>query len=296
MQSEGERMNYTNKANLPEPMVKALMFDDYEHKGNISVTGLITPPRIYQLLKRHDKEIIIDVLNNFWSMLGKAMHLILDQYAEKSNVLSEERIYMNINGWKVGAKPDLWEPPATLGDYKFTSVWTVIYGLKPEWEAQMNCYRPFYDVATFFVEQMKIYVLGRDWSRTKSLQDPKYPKYEISVLPVPMWNMDDIWKFMEERIQLHQQCENLADDELPYCTPEERWEKKTTWAVMKEGRKKAVRVFDDKDKMIDYYMHFTDDKKYSWVERPGESTRCEHYCPVKGFCNQYKLMKEEKHG
>jgi hypothetical protein len=33
---------------------------------------------------------------------------------------------------------------------------------------------------------------------------------------------------------------------------------------------------------------YTGKKGYSIILRPGESTRCERYCLVKGLCNQYK--------
>jgi len=289
-------MYYTNKANLPEPLVKALMFDDYEHRGDISVTGLITPPRIYQLRERHDHEITIDVLDNFWSMLGKAIHLILEQYAEKSNVLGEERMYIDIAGWKIAGKPDIWEPPATLGDYKFTSVWSVIYGIKPEWEAQMNCYNQFYQAATFPVNEMKIYVLGRDWSKAKAMQGYGYPEHEISVMNVPIWDSGAAWRYMENRVKLHQHCEGLEDDRLPHCTPEERWEKKTTYAVMKEGRKRALRVFDSLVTAASFKGSYKDSNKTYIEERPGKSTRCEEYCPVEKFCSQHKEMKEVENG
>ena len=284
-------MHYTNNANLPEPMVKALMFDDYEHEGDISGTGLITPPRILQLQKRHDDEITIDVLENFWKMLGQAMHLILEKFAERENVLEEQRLYLTIAGWKIAAKPDLWFPPHILDDYKFTSVWTVIFGLKREWEEQLNIYRPFYEYARFPVKKLRVHVLGRDWSRMKSLQNNNYPKHEITTLPVPMWDSDVVEDFIHERVLLHQKCEELPDDKLPYCTPEERWEKKTTWAVMKEGRKSALRVFD---KAEDAYTHEQETVMLkTWVEqRLGESTRCEHYCHLQKFCNQFKEIKE----
>jgi hypothetical protein len=183
-----------------------------------------------------------------------------------------------------------------LSDYKFTSVWTVIYGLKPEWKAQMNCYKPFYEAATFPVNEMKIYVLGRDWKRTDMLHNNNYPKHEISTLNVPVWNANEIETYMQARVRIHQNCEDIEDNKLPFCTPEERWEKKTTWAVIKEGRKRAERVLDSEQKAIEY-INIAQDKKLAIIKRPGESTRCEHYCVCKEFCNQYQeIIKEEKHG
>ena len=120
-------MRYTNKANLPEPMVKALTFDDYDYDkaGDISITGLITPPRIRQLMKRHDDEIVVDVSDRIWLLLGNSVHIILERMQLK-NVLQEERLSTEIKGWQVTGKPDLLDQMAALTDYKVTSTWSVI--------------------------------------------------------------------------------------------------------------------------------------------------------------------------
>lgn len=287
-------MNYTNIHNLPIPLVKALLFDDYEHKGDIGITGLISPPRIRLLTVRHNDEITIDVSQNFWVMLGKALHLLLEKFAEKENVLEEQRMYMEIEGWKIAAKPDLWESPDTLADYKFTSVWTAIYGLKREWECQLNGYKPFYERETFPVNNLLIYILGRDWSRKRAKQSKDYPQHEIIKMKVPVWDNAFIMQYLTTRVSLHQVAENELDDELPYCTPEERWEQPTTWAVMKANRVKALRLLPNEKEALKWRDTNVKEKDRGRVyiqKRPGESIRCEEYCYVQKFCSQYKEMK-----
>ena len=80
----------------------------------------------------------------------------------------------------------------------------------------------------------------------------------------------------------------MTDDDLPACTPEERWHKEDTYAVMKEGRKSAVRVFKthgDAQAYIDSKML---DNKHSIVKREGTDNRCENYCNVNKWCPYYK--------
>ncbi len=281
-------MRYTNKHNLPEPLAKALMFDDYDSEGDISVTGLIQPPRIRQLLLRHNDEIVRDVIDNFWTMLGKAMHKILEEYAGKEEVLEEQRLKIKVSGWTVTGKPDLWLASGKLIDYKFTSIWVVIFGVKPEHEQQLNMYAYLYRYEGFDIDKLEILVLGRDWSPSKALYDKKYPQQEINALSVPLWSEEKQIAFIKKRVDIHQKAENLSDDSLPDCTAEERWEKPTTWAVMKEGRKSAVRVFNTTGKAVNYIdqLPVKDAAKLNIVKRPGEATRCERYCPVAEFCNR----------
>jgi hypothetical protein len=87
---------------------------------------------------------------------------------------------------------------------------------------------------------------------------------------------------------MHQEAENTPSDKLLPCTPEERWERPTRYALMKKGRKRAIKLYDTEEdangavKEKDHYVEY----------RKGESVRCENYCPVKEFCNQYKEMGE----
>ena len=83
----------------------------------------------------------------------------------------------------------------------------------------------------------------------------------------------------------------MADNDIPPCTSEERWEKPTKFAVMKEGRKSAVRVLEtqeDAEKLAGELG-----KNHSVQIRPGESTRCAEYCSAADYCNYYKTLGEE---
>jgi hypothetical protein len=80
-----------------------------------------------------------------------------------------------------------------------------------------------------------------------------------------------------------------AGEALP-CTPEERWEGPTRFAVMKQGQKRAVRVFDTREEAEG---NVTKEGLYV-EERTGSSIRCESYCRVSSFCPQYARMRTEK--
>lgn len=284
-------MQLTNKYNLPAPLKSALRRDLYHHPGHISVTGLIQPPQLRQLSIRYDDQIVEDVSDRIWMLLGNAVHDVLER-ADTTNSLQEERLETEVMGWKITGKADLWDDN-TVSDYKITSVWAGINGVKPEWEAQLNMYGLLYEQNTFTVDALQIVAIYRDWSKGKAKQGGDYPAVPAQVLPVERWPVDDAELFLQTRVQVHKDAEDLEDEELPECTAEERWEKPTTYAVMKEGRKSAVRVFDTEKQVQDYIMDYGGAKNYIET-RPGRSVRCEEYCPVRDFCHQYARMQNSQ--
>ena len=280
-------MKFTNRYNLPDALFSALSSDWYSQDGRISVTGLISPPRIAQLKKRHQDEIEEDVSERVWTLLGSAVHDVLER--AETDGIQETRLSTDVMGWAVTGQADLWEEAdgGTLSDYKVTSVWSVIKGVKPEWEAQLNCYAHLYRTCLGKpVSKLQIVAILKDHSRGKAKQGGDYPPIPIAVIPIKMWPDDEVRAYISARVLLHQQAEEKSDTDLPPCTDEERWAKPTTWAVMKTGRKSAVRVLDTQ---AEAEAMAAEKGAGHYVEcRPGSYTRCEGYCPVSQWCNQYK--------
>jgi len=74
-------MKITNNYNLPQSIVNAISFDERVPKENyISVTRLIDSPLIHQLMKEHWDDIKQDASSMLWSLLGKAVHYVLDNF------------------------------------------------------------------------------------------------------------------------------------------------------------------------------------------------------------------------
>ena len=71
---------YTNKYNAPIEVVRSLTNDPY-HKGegvDISATEMISSPRIRMLRKKYADEMVVDVSEQIWSLLGQSVHSILE--------------------------------------------------------------------------------------------------------------------------------------------------------------------------------------------------------------------------
>jgi len=121
----------------------------------------------------------------------------------------------------------------------------------------------------------------RDWQASKAKYDKSYPQSQVAVHNIKVWKDDEVEKFLIETIDQFEAAKELPDDELPLCTDQDRWARPGKWALMKEGRKSAIKLYDEKP---DIEL----EKNQYLEERPGEYfKRCE-YCSAIQFCNQFK--------
>lgn len=282
-------MIYTNNYNIPEGIAKAIIFDAYKKEGRFSVTELVKPPQMRVLESRYASEISVDVSDGLWRLLGQAVHYVLE-HGDHVNSLSEERLGITVNGVKVTGRIDLYSgTEKKVIDYKITSVWSFMFGSKPEWEAQLNLYRLLYEEAGFPVRSLEIHAILRDWHQSK-INGDGYPEIPFKQVTVRMWDKEHIWDYLTERVNLHLQAEKLTDEQLPECSTQEKWERQGKIALMKKGRKIAVRLFDEMDFATEALNSAQRIGKGTFYlqERQGERVRCERYCNVKNFCYQYR--------
>ncbi len=286
-------MLITNNLGLPEPLVRAVSRHSRERQPNrISVSELIQPAQIRALTLRHDSELSSDAGDRIWALLGTLMHSALEKHAQGlTNVMAEQELKITALGWDIVGHYDLSEmllDGELLSDYKLTSIWAIKDGVKPEWEQQLNTYAQLIRSAGRYVNQLQIVAIGRDWSKNKAKYDSTYPQKQVEVFSVPLWTEIQAMEFIEERVALHQEA---AKGNWPECTADERWARPTQFAVMKQGQKKAVKLYESK-KLAD--LHVANTPALYIVERPGESVRCASYCDVSERCEQWKRLRQEK--
>jgi len=269
----------TNRLGLPEALVNAVANDDYSAGDcDISVTSLISPPQMRFLKKKHAGEISEDVSDCIWRLIGQAVHSILER--ADSTDLREERLYADIEGWRVSGKFDnIALEDGHLSDYKVTSVYAVKGDAKPEWEAQLNCLAYLCRVNNYAISSLSITAILRDWNKYGRMKQDDYPPQNVVVIPVNMWPDNDALIYMAYRVKLHQ----LADSGIQtLCTDEERWHVPDKWALMTKGKTRAIRLFDSLAEIEKVTL-----AKDQYIEhRPGEDKRCELYCSVNKFCPQ----------
>jgi len=272
-------MKYTNHHNLPESYVNVITRGLQRPKpGIVRASALPDSPQIDRLRRKHWDEIVIDVSNQIWSLLGTSVHYVLEKGAPDDAFVEEEMIAV-IDDVTLTAHSDLWHD-GVISDYKVTSVFAFLLGEKPTWIGQDNIYAWMWRKYGYPVKSLKIYAILRDWMRGKTLSDPDYPQIPFMEVPVPLWTMEEQERYIRDRINIHR-------DHTLGCTDLERWARPTTYACMKEGNKKATRVFDTEEKAEAFIEG--NKNKLNLIERKGTFARCEgNYCNVSEFCEQWK--------
>jgi len=281
-------MRITNDLNLPAPLVATISKTRQPIVGQLSVTELISPPQIRALSIKHWDEITEDASERLWAAVGSLMHQLLESHADIPRHHAERTLSTVVESVNVTGTFDLYYEDGVLTDYKFTSVWTMMNGVKEEWQQQLNLYAHLLRLTGARAETLQIVAIYRDWVKSKAF-DANYPSAQVQTFTVPLWSNETAEHFLVERVRLHKKAEA---GEIPSCTPEERWERPTRFAVMKEGQKRAVRVFDTREEAEG---HVTKAGLYV-EERRGASVRCESYCRVASFCPQYAKIKAEQPG
>ena len=284
-------MKITNKHGVPETLV-SLASREYYTKGaaQYSVTELLSPPRIRRLREQFHDKVEQDVTDMLWSMLGSALHVVMER-GQTDGHITEERLFKEMDGVTISGQIDLQherDGGVVITDYKFTSAWAVMAD-KPEWEQQLNVYRWLVEtVKGNRVDALNICALIRDFSRHDNREG--YPAAPIQMVSIPMWDLKETEEFVRRRLDMHRDAKVAHDfgEALPDCSPEERWQSETVYAVKREGRKTAIRVFKDLEE-----ANQLAEKEKGYVEtRPGEPKRCTgNYCGVADWCSQYQREK-----
>lgn len=275
-------MKLTNDFDLPEPIVQAVLNDGYTRgDADISVTQLLDPPRKIALTKQHEDELTEDVSDRIFSLLGTAVHNVL----EKAEVpgLQEERLYAEYGGWTVSGQFDYMDEDGILWDWKTASTYELQNGVKGGRTEQLNCYAALARLNGLTVSGLRVGFILRDWSKTKSKRETNYPPHQVVVYPITLWSPAQQDAFIEERVRLHQ----AALINLPECSDEDRWARPNKYAVMKPGGNRAVKLFDTNEEAI----FFCKGDQYV-EERTGASIRCESYCPALNWCDQGRLVTQ----
>ncbi len=311
-------MILSNIHNIPDAVFQAVIDNVQRPQPDIlRVSEMINPPLIKQLVLKHWDTLTSDASEYLWSTLGTSVHAELSgqnrnilpfleslmqsdikdvfgkikQYInslQNKNILIEKRINASVCGIKLSGMVDRYNiATQTIEDFKVTSVFSYLFGIKEDWIRQLNLYKFLLEQENHVVKNLKIHMILRDHQISKAVQSD-YPAIPFVSVDIPVWSAEKINSYIRERVNVHQ------TDPLP-CSPDERWQRDSTWAVMKTGRKSAVRVLDTEDEAIVYLsgnkIKEADKKKCEIVERVGEAIKCKSYCLCRDVC-EYNFYKE----
>ena len=212
---------------------------------------------------------------------------MLENHQEGDQEIKEARLKVPIGDYILSGQFDLYNAETkTITDYKTCSVWKVIYGDYEDWRRQLLIYAYMLQSIGFPVEKAEIIALMKDHSKSQAKRKADYPKQPVRKITFTFTEKDfaEIESWLHQRFEEIAKAEKLPDDELPLCTPEERFNSGDKFAVMRKGRKTALRVLDSYEKAEEWMEYNGGD----YIEvRKGEDKKCQDYCSACEFCNYY---------
>jgi len=283
-------MKIENQLGLPDPIVRAVTNDPYDKEDcDYTPTSLIRPVRIASLSRKWTDHMTEDASDRIFALIGQAIHTIMER-AGTDRYIVETRFYTVIGDKKIGGKIDIYDRETQmLSDYKICSRYVVNDGVKEEWVAQNSINALLMRRNDVPVKAAQIVAIFRDWSKMAAERKNDYPDRQIAILPVPLWPEAETETYIRNRITAHE----LGKEDPPICTPEERWERPTRFALMKKGRKRALKLFE---REIDALAAADGASEMKVELRPGENVRCLHYCPVVSYCDFGRELVREAAG
>lgn len=261
-------VNYLSRPDLPGPLLKALSDPAYhreleEHfvtlprhiagqfKHSFSVTTLKRSPREKALYDRHSSKLWLDPIGNYGAMHGRVVHEILQKYPDDGDIVEKRigqivwvdgiPIYIHGQADRIDAAKNL------LQDWKETSTFAILKGARPAFAAQLNVLRWLWEGETGegFQGLQNIFLL-KDWrhKEVEKKKDKGYPQEPVVIMDQPFWDEGETQDYIKERVRAHLAVLHTPDDELPLCTPEERWKDDDEYGVVKleaDGTPQKVR-------------------------------------------------------
>lgn len=284
-------MKLLNSMNLPQAFCNAVNLERHNEKGCYSATTLLKGTTSTILTDRHFDEIEVDVADCVWQIWGTAVHKIFEDSGIDG--LKEERFEVPVSHSKVTGRVDLFdEKNGVLYDWKTASTFKITFNDFSDWKKQGLIYAWLMKQNGIEVKKCRFIALLKDHSKSKAKTDADYPQmpvynYEFEVTET---DLAEIENFITTRIADLEKAELIPDAELPPCSEEERWHQKGKVAVMKEGRKTAIKLFDTKEE-AEQNMKALGGTYLE--ERKGCDRRCSEYCNCNTFCPYYKKTMEQ---
>lgn len=283
-------MKVTNKLGLPQAFVDAVSVERHNQKGSYSATTLLKGACEVMLLERHYDEIEVDASDSIWAVWGTAVHSIFEK--QNTNTIKEEFYSVDVLNSKVTGRVDSYDPETKiLHDFKTASCYKVIYQDFDDWKKQGLIYTWLMGKCGIEVKKCEFIALLKDHSKSKAKVDASYPQSPTFVYRFDVTEADlaEIEKFIFAKVSEFEEAEKIADAELKPCTNEERWATEDKWAIMKAGRKTALKVCNSEEEA----KSLMDQMGGTSIEyRAGESKKCADYCSCKDFCPFYKSLNK----
>ena len=288
-------MIITNKLNMPDAFVKAISNSRHNEPGTLSATTLLKGTKEIILTDRHFDEITVDASEEVWAVFGTAVHSVLEH--QEDEAFKEEKFSVDVLDYKVTGKVDRYDMKhETIEDWKTASVWKVIFHDFEDWKRQGLIYTWLLRQSGLNVRHIRFIALLKDHSKSEARKKADYPQspvyiYEFDPTEEELTSIEADIKAKVLDVSVNAEYE---DDVIQACSPYERWASPSKFAVMKEGRKTAVKLCDTQEEAQAFIDELEKDKDKHFVEqRKGIDKKCSDYCPCAQFCSYYKSLNQE---
>lgn len=284
-------MKVSNKLNLPEAFVKAVSVTRHNAPGCYSATTLNKGTKEIILTDRHFDEIEVDAADQVWAVWGTAVHALME--SQPDNNFHEEKFKVPVSNSYVTGQVDSYDMEnAIINDWKTASVWKIQYADFTDWRQQGLTYAWLLQQSGLEVKKCRFIALLKDHSKSKAKFDANYPQspvyiYEFAVTPA---DLEATGARIMKKVQEIEAAQKMSDDEIEACTAEERWADAEKWALMKNGRKTAVKLYDNQQEAA--AAAGEQGNSYYVEHRPAVSKKCDDYCNACKWCNFYKNMNK----
>jgi hypothetical protein len=311
---------WTNKFDLPAPIVAAIIDDDYSRgESEYSVTQLIDVPyRVAQVRRPAMADVEQDVSDRLYALEGKMLHHLLEHGVPKmdgpaaelvarlspgmEHTQAEDRLFALDMGVKWSGQYDLYyqrNGDWWLEDHKRVSVNEFkVKRQEHHWEHQLNLLALLVRRHGGKVDRIAINCYYRDWSKAKAYYDRsgEYPPAQVQRLNLDLWPQEKQQEYLESRIRMH-----IMESNVP-CTAEERWVSEEIWAVKMPGAARAMtgglHKSLDAAEAFRHEQALKDPKKKAAIieHREGGSLRCLLYCDAAKICPHWQSLTSGKYG
>ena len=312
---------YKNETDIGLPIAIWLASEgDYDlvpEPNVISATSLQRPLRSLVLGRRLVQEHDIDIDQLIPSKLGSSVHYSVEQawinnYKEAFKALGhpqsmidritinptkvkegdipvyiEQRRAKKIDGFIVSGKFDL-IVNGELHDIKTTKTYSYITGSNEgDYRLQGSIYR-WLNPDIISGDFVHINYLFTDWTPTRAIADPDYPKSRCITKPISLYSIEETEVYIKKRIADLKYYEDMDQEELPQCTMKELWQDLSKYALYRDPNKTQRATKLENDAMIHNATKYGG--KGLIIKREGQVRRC-HFCEAKGICTQAEELE-----
>lgn len=315
-------MKYTNDMGISLPIAVMLATDLYDHNSDpntISVTALLKGTKQVILGSRIPSTETVDISTLIASTIGTSVHShledswknhykqsmqdlgypqkVIDKIAINPDVVTEgmypvyleNRTSKKVGTWTVSGMYDLIIEGA-IHDLKTTSTYTYVNKSNDKkYMQQLSIYK-WLNQNIVTSDTGCIQFIFNDWTAVKAQIDPKYPKSKALEVKMNLMSIQETEQFITNKLNLLTKYAQATEDELPPCTPEDRWESPPTYAYYKNPSKITGRSTKNFDSLAEANNRLaTDNGVGTVVTRLGKSKAC-NYCNAFTICNQAKTL------